>query len=74
MLLSKRWFHGDLSTRDAEVRLVGKGVGAFLVRFSTFAAGTFTLSRVGTLSLLCSLFSALLPLLSVCFLSSANCY
>jgi serine/threonine protein kinase len=46
MLLSKRWFHGDLSTRDAEVRLVGKGVGAFLVRFSTFAAGTFTLSRV----------------------------
>lgn len=43
-LLQKRFFHGDISTREAETRLAGKGVGTFLVRFSTSAPGRCVLS------------------------------
>jgi len=40
------WFHGDISTSEAENRLITKDVGTFLVRFSTSAPGAFTISKV----------------------------
>jgi hypothetical protein len=40
------WFHGDISTQEAENRLMTKEVGTFLVRFSTSAPGAFTISKV----------------------------
>jgi hypothetical protein len=40
------WFHGDISTQEAENRLMLKEVGTFLVRFSTSAPGAFTISKV----------------------------
>jgi len=46
LLLQKKWFHGDISTKDAEIRLMGKMPGAYLARFSTSASGTYTLSKV----------------------------
>lgn len=33
--MSTNWFHGDISTADAEVHLMHKPEGTFLVRFST---------------------------------------
>jgi len=45
-LLFKRWFHGELSTQAAETKLTGKGIGTFLMRFSTSAPGAYTVSKV----------------------------
>ncbi len=45
-ILRKSYFHGDISTRDAEGHLAGKQVGTFLVRFSTSSPGFFTISKV----------------------------
>jgi serine/threonine protein kinase len=46
VLLQNNWFHGDISTKEAENRLIAKGPGAFLIRFSTSAPGTYTMSKV----------------------------
>lgn len=46
IMLSKKWFHGNITTKDAEICLLSKGPGAYLVRFSTSSAGTYTLSKV----------------------------
>merc|ERR1712070_1184393 len=44
-VLRKSYFHGDISTRDAEGQLAGKQVGTFLVRFSTSSPGFYTNNR-----------------------------
>jgi len=46
LMLIKKWFHGNITTKDAEICLLSKGPGAYLVRFSTSAPGTYTLSKV----------------------------
>lgn len=38
-LLMKQWFHGEISTNEAQVRLSSLSVGAYLVRFSTTHPG-----------------------------------
>lgn len=45
-LMSTNWFHGDISTADAEVHLMHKPEGTFLVRFSTSEPGAYTISKV----------------------------
>jgi len=45
-ILRRSYFHGDISTTDAEAFLASKQVGTFLVRFSTSAPGCFTISKV----------------------------
>jgi serine/threonine protein kinase len=45
-VLKRSYFHGDISTKDAEDRLAGKHVGTFLVRFSTSSPGYYTISKV----------------------------
>jgi hypothetical protein len=47
-VLRKSYFHGDISTRDAEGQLAGKQVGTFLVRFSTSSPGFYTISKVSS--------------------------
>jgi hypothetical protein len=44
--LSMKWFHGELSTQDAEERLDNRRPGTFLVRFSSSEKGAFTVSGV----------------------------
>jgi len=48
LLLSKPWFHGDLSTEDASARLSSQQVETFLVRFSSSQPGCYTISKVGS--------------------------
>ncbi|KAH3762336.1 SHK1 protein [Pelomyxa schiedti] len=45
-LMLCRWFHGDITTTDAELQLINKPEGAFLVRFSTSELGLYTISKV----------------------------
>ncbi|PRP83808.1 SH2 domain-containing protein [Planoprotostelium fungivorum] len=45
-LLTRSWFHGDITTAEAEQKLVGLPHGAFLVRFSSTNAGNYTISSV----------------------------
>mmetsp|Transcript_16243 Transcript_16243/g.45845 ORF Transcript_16243/g.45845 Transcript_16243/m.45845 type:complete len:598 (+) Transcript_16243:252-2045(+) len=45
-LLSRSWFHGFLSTREAESALASRLPGTFLIRFSTTSPGCFTISKV----------------------------
>eukprot|EP01116_Phalansterium_solitarium_P009129 TRINITY_DN2315_c1_g1_i1.p1 TRINITY_DN2315_c1_g1~~TRINITY_DN2315_c1_g1_i1.p1 ORF type:complete len:518 (-),score=111.11 TRINITY_DN2315_c1_g1_i1:524-2077(-) len=45
-LLPSVWFHGDISQEDSEQRLFGKAPETFLVRFSSTAPGSYTVSRV----------------------------
>jgi len=45
-LLMKQWFHGDVSTNEAQVRLSGFPNGTFLVRFSTTHPGCYTISSL----------------------------
>eukprot|EP01103_Thecamoeba_quadrilineata_P011684 TRINITY_DN2839_c0_g1_i1.p2 TRINITY_DN2839_c0_g1~~TRINITY_DN2839_c0_g1_i1.p2 ORF type:complete len:231 (-),score=42.04 TRINITY_DN2839_c0_g1_i1:43-735(-) len=45
-ILSQRWFFGELSTREAELRLKDQPVGTFLVRFSTTSEGCYTISKM----------------------------
>eukprot|EP00727_Mastigamoeba_balamuthi_P005154 m51a1_g14637 putative sh2 domain-containing protein (514) ;mRNA; r:41786-44872 len=45
-LLQQSWFHGDITTEDAESRLMYKPEGTFLVRFSSSEPGAFTISKV----------------------------
>jgi hypothetical protein len=44
--LAEKWFHGDISTSDAERLLGDQTIGSFLVRFSTQSRGLFTISRI----------------------------
>lgn len=44
--LSQNWFHGDISTSEAEDKLNGQQKGSFLIRFSTSAPGCFTISNI----------------------------
>jgi hypothetical protein len=46
--LAEKWFHGDVSTSDAERMLGDQTIGSFLVRFSTQSRGLFTISRIAT--------------------------
>eukprot|EP01094_Clydonella_sp_ATCC50884_P010174 TRINITY_DN1974_c0_g3_i4.p1 TRINITY_DN1974_c0_g3~~TRINITY_DN1974_c0_g3_i4.p1 ORF type:complete len:483 (-),score=174.14 TRINITY_DN1974_c0_g3_i4:1872-3320(-) len=43
-LLSQEWFHGDITTAQAETQLNRRDPGTFLVRFSTLV-GHYTISR-----------------------------
>jgi serine/threonine protein kinase len=45
-LLSCVWFHGDVSTKEAETMLTNLEPGYFLVRFSTTTPGGYTISKV----------------------------
>jgi len=45
-LMGCNWFHGDISTTEAENRLFNKELGTFLVRFSTRCPGDYTISKV----------------------------
>jgi hypothetical protein len=42
------WFHGDVTTSEAEDRLADKPAGTFLVRFSSSEPGAFTISKVSS--------------------------
>jgi len=44
--LKKPYFHGDISTREAEAHLTGKNPGTFLIRFSSSSPGSYTISKV----------------------------
>jgi len=44
-LLTKRWFHGDISLQEAQARLAGTEPGTFLLRFSS-NPGQFALSKM----------------------------
>jgi len=45
-LLMKAWFHGDISTAEAQIRLSGLPGGTFLVRFSSTQPGCYTISSL----------------------------
>jgi len=45
-LLMKTWFHGDISTSEAQIRLSGMPAGTFLVRFSSTHPGCYTISSL----------------------------
>jgi len=45
-LLMKAWFHGDISTGEAQLRLSGLPGGTFLVRFSSTHLGCYTISSL----------------------------
>jgi len=45
VLLTKKWFHGDISLPEAQTRLTGAEPGTFLIRFSS-KPGSFALSRM----------------------------
>jgi len=45
-LLMKAWFHGDISTAEAQIRLSGLPGGTFLVRFSSTHHGCYTISSL----------------------------
>lgn len=42
---TRRWFHGDITTSEAEARLMRRCVGTFLVRFSS-VVGCFAITKV----------------------------
>lgn len=43
-MLMQPYFHGDISAKESVVRLREKHSGTFLVRFSIYDLGTYTLS------------------------------
>jgi len=45
-LLMKSWFHGEISTAEAQLRLSGLPGGTFLVRFSSTQPGWYTISSL----------------------------
>eukprot|EP01116_Phalansterium_solitarium_P008959 TRINITY_DN22936_c0_g1_i1.p1 TRINITY_DN22936_c0_g1~~TRINITY_DN22936_c0_g1_i1.p1 ORF type:complete len:525 (-),score=169.82 TRINITY_DN22936_c0_g1_i1:227-1801(-) len=45
-LLDKKWFHGWISTQEAQLRLGGLPSGSFLVRFSSSHPGCYTISSL----------------------------
>jgi serine/threonine protein kinase len=45
-LLMKAWFHGEISTSEAQIRLNGLPGGTFLVRFSSTHPGCYTISSL----------------------------
>ena len=45
-LLSKRWFHGFLTSEESELFLAQQPIGVFLVRFSKSKPGSFALAYV----------------------------
>jgi len=44
-ILSQSWFHGEISTQEADAILYYKNPGTFLVRFSSSERGYFTISQ-----------------------------
>jgi len=44
-LLTKRWFHGDISLQEAQTRLAGSEPGTYLIRFSS-NPGQYALSKM----------------------------
>jgi len=44
-ILRQSWFHGDISTNEANVRLREKPIGTFLIRFSSMD-GWYTISAI----------------------------
>jgi serine/threonine protein kinase len=49
-LLAEGWFHGDITQRDSEIKLMNKPEGTFLIRFSTSSPGCFTISKVAVMN------------------------
>jgi hypothetical protein len=48
-LLEQAWFHGALSTKEAEAKLRGAKSGTYLIRFSTTEPGSYAITvLVGT--------------------------
>jgi serine/threonine protein kinase len=45
-IISQNWFHGEISTKEADTRLFNKPPGTFLVRFSSSERGYFTISQL----------------------------
>eukprot|EP01095_Lingulamoeba_sp_RSL-Kostka_P012223 TRINITY_DN479_c0_g1_i2.p1 TRINITY_DN479_c0_g1~~TRINITY_DN479_c0_g1_i2.p1 ORF type:complete len:455 (-),score=155.91 TRINITY_DN479_c0_g1_i2:272-1636(-) len=45
-ILKQKWFHGDITTVEAEDRLTSQNKGTFLIRFSTSSPGCFTISHI----------------------------
>jgi len=45
-LLKKSWFHGDISSQDAEKKLTAQKKGTFLIRFSAREPGNYAVSVV----------------------------
>ena len=46
--MKEDWFHGHMSSKDAEKALANRKKGTFLVRLSATAEGVFSISRVGS--------------------------
>jgi serine/threonine protein kinase len=44
-IISQNWFHGEISTQEADARLYYKNPGTFLIRFSSSERGYFTISQ-----------------------------
>lgn len=47
LLVSNKWFHGDIDAAEAQLRLDGQPAGSFLIRFSS-SPGAFTITRKTT--------------------------
>ncbi len=46
--MKEDWFHGHMSSKEAESALANRKKGTFLVRLSATGEGVFSISRVGT--------------------------
>jgi hypothetical protein len=46
--MKEEWFHGHMSSKEAESALANRKKGTFLVRLSATGEGVFSLSRVGS--------------------------
>merc|ERR1712000_156915 len=46
--MKEEWFHGDMSSKEAEKALSNRKKGTFLVRLSATSEGVFSISRVGS--------------------------
>lgn len=44
-LLTKRWFHGDITLNESQTRLAGTDPGSYLIRFSS-NPGQYALSKM----------------------------
>lgn len=46
--MKEEWFHGDMTSKEAEKALANRKKGTFLVRLSATSEGVFSISRVGS--------------------------